>query len=789
MDDLQNYLFEAIRDQDSLDQETCKLNLTKDSYLTEIVKQISIHRDQLSTERVQAILDMSISDNEKDELVQVVMKHSSDASDIIENFEKMDPNTADDYYRFRKFILELNDNEANNIEAQLSQSSQSNSARNGQGYVQENILQAQKDPNRSQGNISGKNQASNQEFGDDSDINVMNNLINQRNKPEQGLVLMPPSRQDSEHSRPAEVPVVSYNKNNPVVQNSKLDDSSHRSQKPIIQTPKSVKVKDIPAHGYIDDEDDLDFDIPGERSSRDNRNQYFQSNLNEHDYSPRDAQKHVHQPIKPASLNKDASPHSNYQVPENMFNRIPMEPQNQDESIDNFQIPEEKSRDIDVYDIKENNIDPVRLDMLEEDEPPAIVPVTGNFAFKKQLNIGQAVADNGEFKRFYEEKAYQNMGQIPEEPFEGESALSSNHKKASDLFAGSHQYKNSSFKQEELSKKSSPYERSADSYGGMKPLPTGAAPKFIASSLNDTKKQSYPLIDVPAIEHKPKIKGPSQMLSFSSPIKSNEDEDIEYQVGRGFKAPSPRLIWNPLTAPQPTEDQPVKLLIGNPTVQKIKEDQKQAPVQKAVEGTYTKEQVEKVVEDKLRTIESKYIGLEAEIAKLTEELKQKKSEENKYISYHDAKVNSFSSEDKPRSTIKLLKPARLGSNLAWINKNHEDRLKMQHEQSKMNISKQSMTNTMLDGVNDGDMDTVSKIVSFARGTTVTKTFELSGGKKGTLFQNDHIAVEIDIEHDLHIKDGNYYIKLKLEFRNKCTNEVGGIVPKILDPTQSTSNLT
>lgn len=730
---------------------------------------------------------MSISDNEKDELVQVVMKHASDASDIVENFEKMDPNSEQDFFKFRKFILEFGDNEAENLEAHLSEVNRSRSSdripERGSGtagnYGGNQIPVHDKPPAQNIVNVEREHI--------DNEFDRLNNQINQRNNQSPNRDNPVQIKQDSQHSRPAEVPPINYGRDSQKAQKSELNDSSQRSLKLGLPTPKSIQMKPIYGQGQLDDEEDLDFDIPGERSSRDNRNQYFQSNLNDQDYSPRDQPKELAKATVSSGVRIGDQPEPQYKVPADIFNRVQMDSPKRDNSMDHFQVPEEKSKDGARTPLKELNLDPMRLDLLEEDEPPAVVPVTDNFAFKKQLHSSHAVSDNGEFKRFYEEKAFQNMGEIAEEPYEGESAMSSQRKKASDLFANSQHYRLSSFKQEEPSKKSSPKEKSAESFGAMKNMPVVTAPKFIASTLNEDVKSKDSPKDLLFSEPAPKVKCPTKVLSFKRPLISDE-EDTPRMTSSIFKAPSPRLIWNPLTAPEPKEDEPVRLIIGNPTVTKIKEEPKETQTVKISEELYTKEEVNKVVEEKMKAIEAKYSGLETELNRLHEELKQKKEEDPKQIGNNDVKMNSFSSMDKPKTALRLLQPAKLGANLAWINKNHEDQLKMKHEEGKVLQNQTREENTLLAGINDTDMDAVSKIISFARGTTLIRPFDLLSERRGRLFQNDHMSVDVDIENDLRLKDGNYYMKMQLNITNKSASEIGGIVPKILDPTQSMLSL-
>jgi hypothetical protein len=58
---------------------------------------------------------MNISDSEKDELVEIMMKASGSAMDIEAAFDKMDPNSVADFLKFKKFIISQAEGEEENL--------------------------------------------------------------------------------------------------------------------------------------------------------------------------------------------------------------------------------------------------------------------------------------------------------------------------------------------------------------------------------------------------------------------------------------------------------------------------------------------------------------------------------------------------------------------------------------------------------------------------------------------------------------------------------------------------
>jgi hypothetical protein len=535
------------------------------------------------------------------------------------------------------------------------------------------------------------------------------------------------------------------------------------------------------------EEDDIEFEVPGERSERQHRDLYSsredQDSNRQHRNHPADFQK-----VPAKSEFQPSKEHDSYFKNHSEFapKRI-AHLDDRDTVLANLKVPEE-SNDHKLYsDHRSHYIDPQRLDLLEEDEPVGLVPVTSNFMNKKAANIHPAVSDNGEFKKFYEENKHSKMSLIKEEPNEVESDNTSPNKHQKEIhkehLLGSSHLKNPSLDSKEAGRRSeynkhfSPVnEISNDSNPMQKQMPIVSEAKFISPAHGGSNHQEIKVFDDRGIAPAIKIKESSKISSFPK-LQMRHEEEVFSNFNSNFKGPSPTSLWDPskhlqslpFSQTKPQEHHPaeeIKREVPLPLVSKPPQD-----------ALYTKEEVDKMIEDKMKYLNEGYTKVVAEVARLSASLNSKKEED----SVRQAKINESTFDNKPKSSIRLLAP----SNISLHNSTqHQKNLALQGPDPKKSLQSNhhdTMAQTfLLDNSQNGNSDTIQKIVAFARGTNTVNRIDPLIDTKGVLYENDDLLIEIEFDKDLSVKDGRFYLKSKLTFTNRQVHTIAGIAPKLVD---------
>jgi hypothetical protein len=789
MQDLQNYLIEAVRDIDTLDEDTCTVAITADAYTNEIVKQLGLHRQQLNEQRVQDVLEMNISDAEKDELVEVMMKSCGFANDLELAFEKMDPNSKEHFLKFRKFVL----SQAEEEEREPSQDKYNNKPDNIHQVVEKSIrddYSGYSNQNKEVKNVNhevfGKSAYEDSMDGLNRQLNFRNNHdpaldFNQKQNP----VHISTQKQELLSSIPEKKPFDSKENSINVVKEPRKD---------MISSPPPIVIPKISPEKprLLTDEDDLDFEIPGERSERRNPDPYLENNDQLYnrwdDQPPIDFRKqHVKSEFQPSRVTEDP-----IKFKSEFITKPGMHVDDPFSAWHNLKIPEETHENKAYSDHKSQELDNLRLDMLEDDESPGAVPVTQPYMAKKQLNPGPIFQDNGDFKRFYEENRNSKMSLIKEEVNEGGSDFSSAHKHHRDIqkesLIGVSQAMSLHGEGKDLSRKSEfyknqngLYEVSHDSGVPQQNVPIVTDPKFINAYQKPPSQHEVKVIDekkhVPAI----KIKDSATVVSFQRK-NFRHDEEVYANSEIGFKGPSPRSLWDP----SKDKESPIQSSINNihldPFAIKKKEELPVSVIDPQKPPTYTKEEVDKMIVDKMKPLNEGYANMLAEMTRLSAELQAKKDE----VSIKQARINESSMEQKPKSTIKLIAPHQASE--FTENRRIKDQLHLTAEQSRYSakvLPDNLGQTTFEDSMSGGHSKTIQNIMAFARGTVMLKTFDPLLDYKGILHENEELLIEIELDKDLSVKEGRFFLKTKLTFTNKRPNQIAGLTPKLSDDENGT----